>query len=135
MVIYLLLHKLVLSLRRMGDTQTVPTWQLHHRLALALEHSGISAEQMAEELGMHVNSVHNYAAGRRAPKLSTLKVWADACGVPREWLIGGGGADTSSESLGQPYAEASNQPRLFDARPIRSFDNRLLPVAQDLLAA
>lgn len=44
---------------------------------------------MATELGMHVNSVHNYIAGRRTPKRPALIVWSMRCGVPFEWLASG----------------------------------------------
>ena len=73
----------------MTDTQSIPTWQLHHRLALALEASGVTPDQMAAELGVHVNTIHNYAAGRRSPKLGLVKQWADVCEVNRDWLWGG----------------------------------------------
>lgn len=82
-------HNLVFIVKPMSDTQLIPTWQLHHRLALALEVSGVTPDQMAAELGVHVNTVHNYASGRRTPKLGLVKQWADACQVNREWLWSG----------------------------------------------
>jgi transcriptional regulator with XRE-family HTH domain len=86
----------------MSNTQTIPTWQLHHRLALALEASGVSPERMAQEIGVHVNSIHNYAAGRRVPKLAVIKLWADVCQVDREWMITGT-SDTRTVPLGNQY--------------------------------
>ncbi len=73
----------------MSDTAAVPTWQLHHRLALALEFSGVSEEEMAQELGVHINTIRNYRAGRRAPKRGDVKNWADKCNVDFNWLWGG----------------------------------------------
>ena len=64
----------------------IPPWELHHRLARALEWQGVTAEEMAVELGQHVNSVYNYASGRRVPKRSVIRVWALRCGVPFDWL-------------------------------------------------
>lgn len=85
-----------------ADIETVPRWELHHRLARALEFSGVTPDAMARELGVHVNTVHNYAAGRRAPLRSVVKDWAEVCGVSRRWLLGeepddGGSPPVSSQ--------------------------------------
>lgn len=80
----------------MSNDTLIPTWQLHHRLALALEASGVSSERMAAELGVHVNTVHNYAAGRRTPKLGLVKQWADVCRIDRDWLWSGASVPTTS---------------------------------------
>lgn len=87
----------------MTTAHIVPTWQLHHRLSLALEVSGVSPEEMADELGVHVNSIYNYATGRRRPKLGMVKLWADACKVDRQWLITGNssGSDGDAVTLGK----------------------------------
>lgn len=42
------------------STQTIPDVMLHHRLRIALEHAHVEPEEMAEELGTHVNTVYNY---------------------------------------------------------------------------
>jgi transcriptional regulator with XRE-family HTH domain len=65
---------------------TVPDWDLHHRLARALEWGNVSPEEMANELGVHVNSIYNYAAGRRIPKRGFIRQWAALCNVPGDWL-------------------------------------------------
>lgn len=98
----------------MSNTQTVPTWQLHHRLALALEASGVTPEQMAQEIGVHVNSIHNYAAGRRVPKLAVVKLWADVCQINRAWLISGQ-SDTPTDIEGY-----LGQEQLFDTSSLLS---------------
>lgn len=75
----------------MSMTQT-PVFPLSYRLRLALEQAGVTPDEMAAELGCHVNSVHNYVAGRREPKRSVRVVWAMRCGVPVEWfeeVVGG----------------------------------------------
>lgn len=53
---------------------------------MSLEHSGVSPEQMASELHMHVNSVHNYVAGRRRPLYATHELWAKVTNVPLQWI-------------------------------------------------
>lgn len=73
------------------STTAVPTWELHHRLARALEWGEVTAEEMAEVLGVHVNSIYNYAAGRRVPKRGFVAMWAMRCGVPLDWLLNGEG--------------------------------------------
>lgn len=73
---------------------TIPTWQLRHRMSLALEVSGVSPEQMAAELGKHVNSVHNYTSGRRNPKRADVRIWAQVCQVSEQWLETGETEDT-----------------------------------------
>ena len=65
---------------------TVPDWDLHHRLARAMEWGHVTPEQMADALGVHVNSIYNYAAGRRIPKRGFIRQWASTCGVPADWL-------------------------------------------------
>ena len=70
-----------------GDTAVLDT-PLHYRLRWAMEVRDIEPEEMADILGMHVNSVHNYLAGRRTPKDAVLRVWAMRVGAPFtfEWL-------------------------------------------------
>jgi transcriptional regulator with XRE-family HTH domain len=67
----------------------VPQFQMHHRMRLALEASGVEVTEMAETLGMHVNSVYNYMHGDRQPKLAAIKVWAMRTGVPWRWIVDG----------------------------------------------
>lgn len=66
----------------------MPVFGLRHRLALALDHSGVSVHDMADELGVSRNTVGNYLAGRTMPHKAVLRVWAMRCGVPFEWLAG-----------------------------------------------
>lgn len=68
-----------------AQTLPIPQFKLHHRLALTMEEAGVTTEQMADALGVHVNSVTNYTSGRRVPKRSVIKVWALRCGHPELW--------------------------------------------------
>jgi transcriptional regulator with XRE-family HTH domain len=58
-------------------------------MALALEAAGVSVEDMADTLGVHRNTVHNYMGGRTHPRKLVLQAWAVRCGVPYTWLVTG----------------------------------------------
>lgn len=90
---------------------------MRHRLALALEVSGTSVQEMAEELEVSPNTVGNYTSGRTAPKHATLRVWAMKTGAPLEWI------KTGIDPTENPHPEnpdGGNQSRLREsnARPI-----------------
>lgn len=68
---------------------TAPPIPLHYRLRLALEVSGVTVDDMAEELDKHPNTVHNYVGGRTRPDRANVATWAMRCGVPFEWLWSG----------------------------------------------
>lgn len=84
------------------STATVPQFQLHHRLALALEASGVEPADMAEDLGVHVNSIHNWMGGRTNPKLGMIKLWALRTGVPYTWILDGVEPGDSPEQVKRP---------------------------------
>ncbi len=46
---------------------TLPTWQMHHRLQLAIETSGYSVQGMADALGMSRDTVSRWINGRGRP--------------------------------------------------------------------
>lgn len=84
----------------------VPTFELRHRLARALEAAGVSNEEMAEEIGRGVTTIRNYLRGRTIPERAVLVTWALRCGVPFDWLAYGvepddGGPRTPSDLPGQ----------------------------------
>jgi len=67
-------------------------WDLSDRLTKAIRYSGKSTQQMADELGVHRNTITNYTSGRKSPDRRTILAWAVATGVPVEWLETGKGA-------------------------------------------
>lgn len=71
------------------DSGGVPTFELRHRLALALEHADVSVADMADVIGYSVKQTSNYLHGRQHPREGTLRVWAIRCGVPLVWLRDG----------------------------------------------
>lgn len=86
----------------------VPTFELRHRMALALETADLSISGMANHLEVSRNTVGNYIAGRTNPTVATLRVWALRCGVPFAWLRDGtvtpegGGPNGTRDSEDRP---------------------------------
>lgn len=66
-------------------------WTLEDRLIKALRYSRKSVGQMADELGVHRNTIANYTSGRVKPDRRTLVAWAVATRVPVEFLETGRG--------------------------------------------
>jgi transcriptional regulator with XRE-family HTH domain len=66
--------------------QAVPQWSLGDRLRKALEFGKVSDEQMAAILGVTDRTVRNYTTDTTTPKRGVLKLWAEATGVPLDWL-------------------------------------------------
>ena len=78
-------------------TATIPEWPLHYRVRLALDVADLEPDTPAAELGVHVNTVWNYLAGRTRPRRPTLRVIAQMTGVSMRWLETG---DESEEGDG-----------------------------------
>ncbi len=86
-----------------------PTFELRHRLALALEVEGVKVGEMAEYLEVAPTTMSNYLSGRTRPKAAAIRAWAMRCGVPYRWLA------TGVSDLGGP----SDVPKGDDARTRR----------------
>jgi predicted transcriptional regulator len=65
---------------------TALQFELRHRLALTLEHTGLKPETIAAELGCSPTTIRNYLAGRTEPTRATVIAWAWKCGVSVAWL-------------------------------------------------
>lgn len=59
------------------------------RLRKAREDAGLSQAELALSIGVSRNTVGNAEIGDRTPLEITLRAWADATGVPLEWLKSG----------------------------------------------
>lgn len=70
----------------MSTTPADSLASLGERMSRSLSFAGLSAAQMADQLGTTLPTVESWLAGRSAPRLPHLMVWARACGVPFEWL-------------------------------------------------
>ena len=67
-------------------SSAIPTVQLHHRLAIAMEHAGVNRGELAELLGVTPTTITNYTRGHNPVPRSVLLVWAMRCGVSLDWL-------------------------------------------------
>jgi Helix-turn-helix len=74
----------------------IPTFPTGYRLRLALEVSGTSEQELADYLQVHVNTVHNYMAGRTRVRRPALIAAAQVTGVDLAWLEGDDSAVTGT---------------------------------------
>ena len=66
----------------------IPEWTLGWRLNRALAHAGISAADMAEDLGVSRATVSRWINDHGAPpRVGYVKLWALRCGVSLEWVL------------------------------------------------
>lgn len=79
-----------------------PSFELRHRMTLALEVAGITREDMATELGVHRNTISNYISGRTAPTRAVLIAWHLRTGVPLRWLEKGDPGSNGDDPLKDP---------------------------------
>lgn len=61
------------------------------RIRKALRVAGMDQKQLATALGLTSSAVSVWVRGLGLPNLDTLHAVADACGVPRDWLVLGPG--------------------------------------------
>lgn len=84
---------------------------LGDRLAKALHVSGVTNQDMADELEVSRNTVTNYINGHTKPKGLYLRIWALKTGVPLEWLETGNFPDTGeTEKAPTPKGEGMEPP-------------------------
>lgn len=93
-------------------TIQLPTFELRHRLALSMEHAGLTKADMADQLGKSTRHIRNYLAGRNPVPRDTLIAWAAVCGVTVEWLLDGSGLGFSAS--GCITAECADTDIRFD---------------------
>lgn len=68
-------------------TGTQPEFVLRHRMALALEVSEVSVQEIADALSVNRNTVSGWLSGRHNPSTATLLFWASQTGVDYRWLV------------------------------------------------
>ena len=68
---------------------TIPEWTLHDRMAKSLRAAGMSHQAIADEFGVHRNTVSGWINGRIKPSTATVRLWAVITNVPYEWLLEG----------------------------------------------
>ena len=71
------------------DARRIPEITLRHRLRIAREAAGMDQTQLADVVGVSRNTIGNAERGIGDPRRITLNAWAQATGVPVEWLVDG----------------------------------------------
>lgn len=66
--------------------ERVPEWTLGWKLKRGLDFAGLSAQEMANELGVHVGTVSRWMNDREPPRRAYVIAWALRCGVPFDWF-------------------------------------------------
>lgn len=69
----------------------IPGLTLGWRLRMALEHEGVSRQQIAAECGVDEATITRWTHDRTAPSRAALIVWALKTGVDLDWLERGTG--------------------------------------------
>ncbi len=67
-------------------TITIPQFQAHHYLRLALESAGLGVSEASEKLDVSRETVSRWLNGRVAPSTPVLMAWAQMTGVDYDWL-------------------------------------------------
>lgn len=82
----------------MPNVAIIPQWTMADRLRKARELTGLDQGEFAERCEISRQAVGNYESGRRNPRGLYLRAWAEATGVPVEWLeTGKAPADAGAE--------------------------------------
>jgi transcriptional regulator with XRE-family HTH domain len=83
---------MISGMSEMTQSDTATPWTLGWRLRRALEHSGLSVQQMADDIGYDRATLARWTHDKgRPPRTLVVKQWALRCGVRREWLEHGQG--------------------------------------------
>lgn len=75
----------------------IPPNRLCYRLLLARLEAGLTAQELAERMGVSRDVVSRAENGRRKPRKIVFNAWALATGVPVTWLIDGVGQMTPED--------------------------------------
>lgn len=99
----------------------VPELTLGWRMKMALGHD-VTAQEMADELGMSRGQVSRYLNDKGTPRRAVLVTWALRCGVPFEWLASGveaGPSPTDGGSIsGESESACTRSPQVIQLRPV-----------------
>jgi transcriptional regulator with XRE-family HTH domain len=88
--------------------------EVHERLKLAREQSGLSQAQVAKKLGMHRPSISEIEAGRRGVSADELREFSKLYEVSVDWIL--------SESSDSPEDDAKVQLAARGLATLRSDD-------------
>jgi transcriptional regulator with XRE-family HTH domain len=77
-----------MSPKQPETTPTIPTWTTGDRIAKARRHAGLTAQEIADEVGVTRTSVSNWETGHAPCRSIFLKEIARLTGVDYGWLAG-----------------------------------------------
>lgn len=83
--------RMMLRMSEAAIRSEVPDWTLGWKLKRALDFAGVSAQDMAAELGVHVATVSRWMNDRETPRRAYVMAWALRTGVPVSWFDGDDG--------------------------------------------
>lgn len=97
-----------------ANAGAVPAVTLGWRLQMSLRQSGVSVQQMANELGLGRSTLSRWMNDHapEPPRAAYLKVWALRTGVPYEWLSTGAAPTTKGPGPGVSRDRGNKLPRL-----------------------
>jgi excisionase family DNA binding protein len=86
-------------------TTTVPVFNRLDRMGKALDHAGLTTQEMAEYLGVQRETISRWLNGRSTPSTGMLRAWALRTQVPYEWIESGERAcrDSNPKPSGWSY--------------------------------
>jgi transcriptional regulator with XRE-family HTH domain len=65
----------------------VPQWELPDRLRRALRFAGVSRAEIADHLGVSLNTVNNWLGEKTKIRYAFVVLWAQKTGVSLDWLL------------------------------------------------
>jgi transcriptional regulator with XRE-family HTH domain len=106
------------NLRALTTGGEVPEILGHHRFQIAMDFRGVSREDLAERLGVHPNTISNWANGHTKPATAMVEMIALVLEIDLAWL-----RDGDDSPKGGPGADAErNYLTTISARGRRSTD-------------
>jgi transcriptional regulator with XRE-family HTH domain len=89
----------------------VPQFDLADRMRKALRVADIGVQEMADFLGVARNTVSTWINGKITPSTQTIRLWANRCNGPYEWLRWGDFPGPGSRHTPE-YAERNSQKKV-----------------------
>jgi transcriptional regulator with XRE-family HTH domain len=91
--------------------ERVPVFTRGDRMRVSLRDSGVSAQEIANYLGVTRFTVSTWLNDRNAPSTATMRLWALRTGVPYAWLAGLPRLDSNQQPSGYRIAQVRPRPR------------------------
>jgi transcriptional regulator with XRE-family HTH domain len=105
-------------------------WDLADRLGKSLRVADMSAQDMADYLEVHRNTVGSWLNGRTTPNGAILKLWAMRTGAPYHWLrYGQQGKSGGPDGDGYPNPSDPDSPVQPSRQPSGGNEDAAWPAA------